>query len=67
MIEPTYPDVHVQLTGEDGNVFVIIGAVSKALRREVSPEVANQWSHAAMNCDSYDAVIRLAMATVDVS
>ena len=33
---PKYPDVEVQLSGEDGNVFSIIGRIAKALRRQVS-------------------------------
>ncbi len=30
---PKYPDIEVQLTGNDGNAFAILGAVSKAMRR----------------------------------
>jgi hypothetical protein len=63
----TYPDVTVQLTGEDGNAFAIIGRVAKALRREVSPEAASQFSAEAMNQPSYDALLRLAMSTVNVT
>ena len=29
---PKFPDVHAQLTGEDGNAFFIIGRVSRALK-----------------------------------
>jgi hypothetical protein len=29
--EVRYPDVEVQLTGEDGNAFAVLGAVRKAL------------------------------------
>ena len=32
-MDPLYPDVTVELSGRDGNAFVIIGAVSAALRR----------------------------------
>jgi len=28
-----YPEIEVQLTGQDGNAFAVIGAVRKALRR----------------------------------
>lgn len=61
-----YPNVTVQLTGRDGNVFGIIGAVQKALTREVSKEVGDQFARDAMDQDSYDDVLGLAMATVNV-
>lgn len=64
---PRYPDVHVQLTGRDGNAFAIIGAVSGALRREVSPEAAAEFSHAAMDCASYTDLLRFVGETVEVS
>jgi len=36
---PKYPDVTVQLTGNDGNAFAIMGACRKAARRaKVSAE-----------------------------
>ena len=31
--EPKYPDIVVQLSGEDGNAFFIIGRVTKAMKR----------------------------------
>ena len=33
MSQPRYPDVVVQLSGQDGNAFAVMGAVTKALRR----------------------------------
>lgn len=35
---PMYPDVEVQLTGEDSNAFNIIGRVRKAMERGNVPE-----------------------------
>jgi hypothetical protein len=32
MIDIRHPDIRVQLTGEDGNAFMIIGLVQRALR-----------------------------------
>ncbi len=66
MPDPTYPEVTVALTGLDGNAFSVVGAVSTALRREVSPEAADAYAHAAMNSPSYDALLRHAMETVNV-
>jgi hypothetical protein len=62
----TYPSVHVQLTGINGNVYVIIGAVAAALRREVSADAAEAFTAVAYACHSYDEVLVLAMNTVDV-
>ena len=36
--QPRYPDVQVQLSGEDGNAFAILGRTAAALPR--APEVA---------------------------
>ena len=58
--------VTVKLTGGDGNAFVIIGKVSGALRRGGFPEAADAFAKAAMDCASYDDVLRLAITTVEV-
>ena len=62
-----FPEVGVQLSGTDGNAFSIIGRVSKALKAAGKPEAAKEFSEAAMGCGSYDALLRLAMETVEVS
>lgn len=62
-----YPSVHVQLSGRSGNAMAIIGAVSAALRRGVGNEAAEQWVNEAMDSGSYDALLTLAMRTVNVS
>lgn len=63
----TYPDVHVPLTGRDGNAFAIIGTVSRALRRAGHVQAADEFSGRAMDCESYDELLQLAMTTVKVS
>jgi len=65
--EPTYPHVHVRLSGTDGNSFMVIGRVAAMLRSEVGADAANAFNTAAYNCGSSDEVLRLAMATVVVS
>jgi hypothetical protein len=65
--QPTYPGVHVQLTGKDGNALMIIGLVARALRRDVSDDAATTFTNAAQACGSYDALLQLAMSTVDVT
>ena len=63
---PTYPGVEVHLsTGRNGNVFALIGAVREALRGAgVDP---GAFTAAAMAQGSYDEVLRLILATVEVS
>lgn len=66
-MEPKYPHIHVELTGRDGNAFAIIGAVSKALRRDGLPtEEREAFQKEAMSGD-YDNVLATAMRWVDVS
>ena len=64
---PTYPHVQVRLSGTDGNVFMLIGRVSAALRRQAGTAAADGFATAAYQCGSYDEVIQLAMATVSIS
>ena len=61
----TTQEIPVQLTGEDGNAFAIIGAVSKALKRAGFRDEAEAFKIAAFDCESYDALLVLAMETVD--
>ena len=64
---PKYPDVHVQLSGEDGNAFFIIGRVRKALRQAgVENSELDAFSEEAMSGD-YDNVLRTAMKWVETS
>jgi hypothetical protein len=62
-----YPDVDVQLSREDGNVFSIIGRVSEALRRaEVPPEEIKEFQNETMSGD-YDHAIQTCMKWVNVA
>jgi hypothetical protein len=56
----------VQLTGEDGNVFSIIGRVSAALKKAGQPDKAKEFSSKAMKSHSYDQLLQLAMTYCDV-
>jgi hypothetical protein len=61
-----YPQVTVQLTGQDGNAFNIIGLIRQAIAREVGETEAKAWSVGAMMCGSYDELLVLAQTTVHV-
>jgi hypothetical protein len=62
-----FPDIEVQLSNSDGNVFSIIGTVSMALKRAGHKEAAKEFSAAALKCRSYDEVLALCMRTVEIT
>lgn len=67
MPEPKYPDVEVQLVGQDGNAGAIMGRVSDALRRAgVSNEEIGEFRTECISGD-YDHLLRTCMKWVSVS
>lgn len=61
-----YPDITVQLTGEDGNAYAILGAVSAALKQaKVSTEEVQKFMAEATAGD-YNHLLTTAMKWVDV-
>jgi len=61
-----HPEITVQLVGEDGNAFSILGAVSGAMRRAgVSKEERDQFMSEAMSGD-YDHLLVTCMKWVNV-
>ncbi len=66
MAEPKYPDIHVQLSGEDGNAFAIMGRVKTALRRAgADQEYIDRYLSEATSRD-YDHLLVVSMGYVDV-
>ena len=64
---PKYPDIEVQLTGEDGNAFFIIGRVGRALRKgKVDKAEIEAYTNEAMSGD-YDHVLQTTMRWVSVN
>jgi hypothetical protein len=55
-----------KLSGEDGNVFNIIGSVAKALKKADYEAKAKEFIEKAFNSKSYDAVLVLAQEYVDI-
>jgi len=65
---PRFPDVHVRLTGKDGNVFTIIGHVGKALRQGGATEQdLADFMADVMNAGSYAEALLTVMSWVDVT
>ncbi len=64
---PKYPDIHVQLTGNDGNAFAILGAVDEALKDAgIDDDERDEFQVAAQSGD-YNNRLRTAMAWVAVA
>ena len=55
-----------KLVGEDGNVFAIIGNVSKTLKRADMRTEAEEFTKKAFASRSYDEVLQLVMEYVEV-
>lgn len=56
----------VQLTGNDGNAFAIMGAVKSAIKKAgATQEQINEYMNSSMSGD-YDNLLRVAMEWVEV-
>jgi hypothetical protein len=66
MTQPRYPDVRVKLSGEDGNAFVVLGRVARALRAAGVPrdEVELLWAEGTSG--DYDHLVRVVAEWVTV-
>lgn len=64
--EPKYPQVKVELVGQDGNAFAILGRVTGAMRRAgLSADQRNEFMAEAMSGD-YDHLLQTVMEFVTV-
>jgi hypothetical protein len=62
-----YPDVEVELVGQDGNAFAILGAVSKGMRMAKLPKTEiDLFMAEAMNGD-YDHLLQTCMKWVTIT
>jgi hypothetical protein len=56
--QPRYPDICVQLSGEDGNAFAILGRTTRALRQAgLSKEEVDEYYAEATSGD-YDHLLQ---------
>jgi hypothetical protein len=62
-----YPNVKVQLVGEDGNAFSILGRVSKAMRRAGLPKTEIDAFFAEAKSGDYDNLLATCMKWVSCS
>jgi hypothetical protein len=64
---PKYPNVRVQLTGEDGNAYFIIVSVARALRAAKVPKDEIQAFQIEATSGDYNNVLRTCMRWVEVA
>jgi len=57
-----YPDIDVQITGQDGNAFAILGKVRNALPREVRSEFMTE-----ATSGDFNHLLATAMRWVNIS
>lgn len=63
---PKYPDIHVQLTGQDGNAYMIMGLVAKAMREAgLTKAQIDEYTNESMSGD-YNHLVATAAAYVEV-
>lgn len=63
---PKYPRITVQLSGKDGNAFVILGKISRELRRNgISKEEIDSFYKEATE-GNYDHLLQMYMRWVSV-
>jgi Domain of unknown function (DUF4314) len=63
--QPRYPEVQVQLSGQDGNAFAILGRTAAALRAAGVPQEEIDAFFAEATSGDYDHLLHTTMAWVD--
>ena len=63
--QPRYPEVQVQLSGQDGNAFAILGRTAAALRAAGVPQEEIDSFFAEATSGDYDHLLQTTMAWVD--
>ena len=63
--QPRYPEIQVQLSGQDGNAFAILGRTAAALRQAGVPQEEIDSFFAEATSGDYDHLLQTTMAWVD--
>jgi hypothetical protein len=63
--QPRYPDVQVQLSGEDGNAFAILGRPAGALRQAGLPQEEIDDYFAEATSGDYEHLLQTTMRWVN--
>lgn len=62
-----YPGVRVQLTGENGNAFAVLGSVLRELRNAGVPQAERDAFREEATAGDYDHLLATCMRWVDVA
>ena len=65
-MSPKYPNVNVELIGQDGNAFGILGSVSKAMRRAGIPSNEIDAFQSEATTGDYNHLLQTVMKWVSV-
>lgn len=65
-MQPKYPDIVVELTGQDGNAFNVLGLVNRALREDGVPKEERDQFMREATAGDYDNLLLTAMKWVTV-
>jgi hypothetical protein len=63
---PKYPNVHVQLVGQDGNAFVILGLCQRAAKKAGLPEGEIEAFMDEAQSGDYDHLLQTCIEWFDV-
>jgi hypothetical protein len=66
MSEPKYPNITVELIGQDGNAFVVLGLTRKALKRGGVPQEEVEAFTKEATAGDYDHLLQTCMKWVEV-
>lgn len=58
--------IKVNLIGEDGNIFNLVGIVSREMRYNGLEELASEMRNRVFNSESYDNALQIIMEYVDI-
>lgn len=64
---PKYPEIEVELIGQSGNAFMILGLMNKALRKGGVPQEERDAFQAEATSGDYDHLLRTCVKWVNVS
>ncbi len=66
LFPPKYPDIHVQLTGQDGNAFAILGRCLAAMKEAGVPGLERNQFIEQATAGTYDDLLKTCMEWLDV-
>jgi len=66
-MQPRFPNIEVELVGNDGNAFSILGNVTRAMRRGGVPKTDIDAFMAEATAGDYDHLLGTVMRWVEVS